>query len=196
MRSFIWISRNRRFLPAPRRFANQRYREGERKVIAKNTQGAHDASNNNIRDREAAAGGAKVNVVDPNTGECLVQNANGQFRIKLPVGPASKPGEVYVKAVDSIENGLLFEPALIERHRAVHINRSHPYYNKVYVPNLNRSVTVQGMDSLLWALAVAELTAYHDETSEHFKDLRFELSRILSKLVEGLPDPEIAENVA
>jgi DNA (cytosine-5)-methyltransferase 1 len=31
---------------------------------------------------------------------------------------------------------------------------------------------------------------------EHFKDLRFELSRILSKLVEGLPDPEIAENVA
>jgi 5-methylcytosine-specific restriction protein A len=41
---------------------------------------------------------------------------------------------------------------------AVHINTSHPYYAKVYVPNLNRSVTVQGMDSLLWALAVAELT--------------------------------------
>ena len=192
----LWDWLSERFLTAPRRMANQRYREGQRKDITKNTQGAHDASNNTIREREAAAGGAKVNVVDPNTGECIVQNPNGQFRIKLPVGPASKPGEVYVRAVDSIDNGLLFEPALIERHRAVQINRSHPYYSKVYVPNLNKSVLVQGMDSLLWALAIAELTAYHDETAEHFKDMRFELSRILSKLVEGLPDPELNENAA
>jgi Histidine kinase-, DNA gyrase B-, and HSP90-like ATPase len=192
----LWDWLSEQFLTAPRRMANQRYRDGQRKDIAKTTQGAHDASNNTIREREAAAGGAKVNVVDPNTGECIVQNPNGQFRIKLPVGPASKPGEVYVRAVDSIDNGLLFEPALIERHRAVQINRAHPYYSKVYVPNLNRSVLVQGMDSLLWALAVAELTAYHDETAEHFKDMRFELSRILSKLVEGLPDPELNENAA
>src|SRR5437588_7580866 len=50
------------------------------------------------------------------------------------------------------------------------------------------------MDSLMWALAVAELTADHDEVSEHFKDMRFELSKILGKLVEGLPDPELNEN--
>jgi hypothetical protein len=52
------------------------------------------------------------------------------------------------------------------------------------------------MDSLMWALAVAELTAYHDEVSEHFKDMRFELAKILSKLVEGLPEPELNENAA
>ncbi|MGY2803933.1 ATP-binding protein [Bradyrhizobium sp. USDA 4506] len=192
----LWDWLSEQFLTAPRRMANQRYREGQKKDIAKATQGAHDASNTTIKEREAAAGGAKVNVVNPNTGECVVQNPHGSFKIKLPTGPAARPGEVYVKTVDSIDSGLLFEPALIQGHRAVHINSSHPYYAKVYVPNLNKSVLVQGMDSLMWALAVAELTAYHDEVSEHFKDMRFELSKILSKLVEGLPDPELNENAA
>jgi hypothetical protein len=192
----LWDWLGGQFLTAPRRMANQRYREGQKKDISKAAQGAHDASNKTIKEREAAAGGAKVNVVDPNTGECLVQNPHGTFKIRLPMGPAAKPGEVYVKTVDSIDSGLLFEPGLIQGHRAVHINSSHPYYAKVYVPNLNKSVLVQGMDSLMWALAVAELTAYHDEVADHFKDMRFELSKILSKLVEGLPDPELNENAA
>jgi Histidine kinase-, DNA gyrase B-, and HSP90-like ATPase len=192
----LWTWLKERFLTAPRRMANQRYREGQKKDIAKAAQGAHDASNKTIKEREAAAGGARVNVVNPNTGECLVQNAHGQFKIKLPVTAAAKPGEVYVTTVDSIESGLLFEPTIIQGHRGVRINRSHPYYAKVYVPNLNKSVLVQGMDSLMWSLAVAEWSAYHDQTMEHFKDMRFELSKILSKLVEGLPDPELNENVA
>lgn len=91
---------------------------------------------------------------------------------------------------------MLFEPIMIEQKRAVRINTSHPYYHKVYVPNLNRSVTVQGMDSLLWALAVAELTAMRDTTADHFKDLRYEMSRILEKLVETLPEPDLEKDAA
>ena len=83
---------------------------------------------------------------------------------------------------------------MIEQKRAVRINRAHPYYHKVYVPNFNNSVTVQGMDSLLWALAVAELTAMRDSTNEHFRDLRYEMSRILERLVETLPEPELDKN--
>ena len=45
------------------------------------------------------------------------------------------------------------------------------------------------MDALLWALCVAELTTVSDTTAESFKDLRYEVSRILDKLVETLPDP-------
>lgn len=101
-----------------------------------------------------------------------------------------------MQPVDSIDNGLLFAPIMISGNRGVQVNRSHPYYSKVYVPNLNRGVTIQGMDSLLWALAIAELTAYHDETTRHFEDLRYELSRILSRLVESPPDPEVSENAA
>jgi hypothetical protein len=184
------------FLPAPRREANRRYREGEQKKIAEHSRGAHHNSNNNIRDREAAAGGASVNVVNPNTGEVEVQNAHGRFRLKLPMTSATAPGEVFVQAVESITSGLLFEPGLIEQKRAVRINMSHPYYHKIYVPNLKSSVTVQGMDSLLWALAVAELSAMRVETREHFGDLRYEMSRILAKLVDTLPEPDVEQNVA
>lgn len=189
---YKWLKEE--FLPAPRREANRRYRSGEQKKITSTSAGAHQNSNNNIRNREASVGGAEVNVLNPNTGEVEVTNPHGRFKLMLPVGSANTPGEIYVQPVDSINNGLLFEPVMIELKRAVRINRSHPYYHKVYVPNIKNSVTVQGMDSLLWALSVAELTAMRDSASEHFQDLRYEMSRILEKLVEMLPDPEIVNN--
>lgn len=184
------------FLPAPRREANRRSREGQQKAISKKGEGAHDTSNNNIRNREAAAGGPEVNVADPNTGEAFVHNKYGTTRLKLTITSAKRPGEVFVQPVDGITNGLLFQPALIEQHKAVQINTSHPYYHKVYIPNLNRSVTMQGLDSLMWALAVAELSTVQDSTAEMFRDMRYEVSRILEKLVETLPEPDVEQNVA
>jgi hypothetical protein len=182
------------FLPAPRREANRRSREGQQKANAKKGEGAHDTSNANIRNREAAAGGAKVDLADPKTGEAIVQNRHGTVRLKLAISSARRPGEVFVQPVDGINNGLLFQPALVDQHRAVQINTSHPYYQKVYIPNMNRSVTMQGLDSLMWALCVAELTTAQDNTSGLFNDMRWEISRILEKLVETLPDPEVEKD--
>lgn len=185
----LWTWLKDQFLPAPRREANRRYREGQKKDITKKSKGAHDASNRNIGNKEAEVGGAEVNVTDPNTGDVTVVNSRGKFKLKLPVGAAAKPGEVFIQPADEVSDGLLFEPAIIDQHKAVRINTDHPYYRKVYVPNLNTSVTVQGMDSLLWALCVAELSATTDKTAENFSDMRFEVSRILRKLVESLPEP-------
>ena len=96
-----------------------------------------------------------------------------------------------MQPVPEITDGLLFEPAFIDGHRSVQVNTAHPYYHKVYVPNFKESVTIQGMDSLLWALCLAELNATSDNTAEAFADMRFEVSRILRKLVESLREPEI-----
>lgn len=185
----LWTWLKDQFLPAPRREANRRYREGQKKDITKKSKGAHDASNRSIGSKEAEVGGAEVNVTDPNTGDITVVNSRGKFKLKLPVGAATKPGEVFIQPADEVSDGLLFEPAIIDQHKAVRINTDHPYYRKVYVPNLNASVTVQGMDSLFWALCVAELSATTDKTAENFSDMRFEVSRILRKLVESLPEP-------
>jgi len=182
------------FLPAPRREANNRSREGQQKKIAQQGTGAHDNSNNNIRNRQAAAGGAKVTVTDQAKGEAEIVNKHGTFRLKLPLSTAKRPGEVFVQPVEGINNGLLFQPALIDQNRAVQLNTSHPYYHKVYVPNLNRSVTLQGLDSLMWALCVAELTTVQDTTASMFQDMRYEISRILEKLVETLPEPEAGDD--
>lgn len=188
----VWLQTQ--FLPAPRREANRRSREGQQKAISKKGEGAHDTSNNNIRNREAAAGGPQVKVADLNTGEAVVENKYGTTRLRLTITSAKRPGEVFVQPVDGINNGLLFQPALIDQHKAVQINTSHPYYHKVYVPNLNRSVTMQGLDSLMWALAVAELSTLQDSTAAMLKDMRYEVSRVLEKLVETLPEPDVEQS--
>jgi hypothetical protein len=194
----IWKWLREEFLPAPRREADRRYREGKQRDISKKaTGGAHDTSNNNIRSREASAGaGANVSVVNASTGEVVVENARGKLKLLLPVSNAARPGEVFIKPVPSLNEGLLFEPAIVEQHKAVLLNTSHPFYEKVYLPNLNRSVTVQGMDSLFWALAVAELSTIDEATIKHFRDMRFEVSKILRTLVESLPEPDVNADAA
>lgn len=189
----LWNWLKDQFLPAPRREANRRYRAGQKRDIEKASKGAHDASNRTIGNKEAEIGGAEVNVTNPNTGDVTVINSKGRFNLRLRVSSAAKPGEVYVQAANDVADGLLFEPAIIEMHKAVRINTDHPYYHKVYVPNFRESVTIQGMDSLLWALCVAELSATTDKTAESFRDMRFEVSRILRKLVESLPEPDVGE---
>lgn len=190
----LWNWLKDQFLTAPRREANRRYRQGRKKDIADKAKSAHDASNNSIRNKEAEVGGVEVNISNPNTGEVTVKNERGQFKMKLKISSAARPGEVFVQPADDVDDGLLFEPAMIEQHKAVRINTQHPYYHKVYVPNLSSSVTVQGMDSLLWALCVAELSSTTDKTAEAFKDMRYEVTRILRKLVESLPEPETDED--
>ena len=178
------------FLTAPRREADRRYRKGRASDISrKGKKGGHQESNRAIANKESQVGGPRVSVTNPATGEVEVTNRQGTVTLKLPVGSAEAPGQVHVQPVDDITDGLLFEPAIIEMHKAVRINTNHPYYHKVYIPNFNDSVTVQGLDSLLWGLCVAELSATSDDTIELFGDVRYEVSRILRKLVEGLPDP-------
>jgi hypothetical protein len=48
------------------------------------------------------------------------------------------------------------------------------------------------MDSLLWALAEAELSTYNDEVKEQYEDMRIQVSRILKRLVSDLPDPDVS----
>lgn len=192
----LWKWLKDQFLPAPRREADRRYREGKKKDINKAAKNAHDASNRNIGNKEVEIGGAEVNIKDPNTGEVTIKNSKGTFVLKLPIATANKPGEVFVQAVAGLPDGILFEPALIEQHKAVRINTEHPYYQKVYVPNLNKSVTIQGMDSLMWGLAVAEFSSTSDKVQQDFEAMRYELSRVLRKLVESLPEPDLESDVA
>lgn len=179
------------FLPAPRRAANQRYRKGVSSDVTRAAKGAHDASNVGIGSREKDVQISKIEVTDQDSNEVKVTNKKGSVRIKLPVLEPAKEGELFVSPVDSLEDGLLWEPCLIDKHHAVRINTNHPYYHKVYIPNLSSGVTIQGMDSLLWAICEAELGTINEVTEYHLKELRYEVSRILRRLVEDLPEPEI-----
>jgi len=190
----LWLFLKDDFLPSARRAAEQRYRNGQRRQIAKTAKGAHDASNVSIGQRAADLDSSRITVVDSSTDEVLVTNAQGNSTLRLKILRANRPGEVYVQPVSSIDDGVLWEPALIDGKKGVRINTGHPYYEKVYVPNLSSGVTVQGMDSLLWALCVAELGTVSPATQQHFGDLRYEVGRILRRLVDSLPEPALPDD--
>jgi len=190
----LWTWLQDEFLTAPRREANNRYRQGVKRKAKENATGSHDSSNKNIKAKEGELDTAEVNVVDQKTGDCEINNRQGHFRLKLKVGNALHPGEMFVQPTDQLDDNALFEPAIIDQHKAVRINTSHPYYHKVYMPNLSSGVTIQGMDSLLWALCAAELSTISDTTAKHFEEMRFEVSRLLRKLVEDLPELELDDD--
>lgn len=191
----LWQVLKDELLTAPRREANNRYRQGKRKEAKKKAEGAHDSSNKTIGSKQDEVDGATVDVTNAQTGDAEVTNRNGTVRLRLKITTAQRPGELFVQPVDQLDDGALFEPAIVDGNKAVRINMAHPYYHKVYVPNQASGVTIQGMDSLLWALCMAELSTVSDATAKHFEEMRFEVSRILRKLVEDLPEPEL-EDVA
>lgn len=179
------------FLTAPRRAANDRSRKGQKQKVIKASKGAHHTSNVGIGNHENEVKISNVEVTNKEHNEVEVTNTKGKVRIKLPILEPARDGEVHVSPVESIDDGLLWEPALIDTKHAIRINTNHPYYHKVYVPNLNSSVTIQGMDSLMWALVEAELGTINEVTKYHAIEIRYAVSRILRRLVEDLPEPEI-----
>lgn len=188
---YSWVLKE--FIPAPRNAANERYRNGQRKKVSNEAKDAHEGSNRSIASKEQDLRKAEVTVVDPAAGDVEVKNKSGTVRLKLKVSESTAPGQVCVQPADSIDDGILWAPAIIDGHHAVRVNTGHPYYHKVYVPNLSSDVTVQGMDSLLWALVEAELGTINEATKTHFEELRFEVSRLLRKLVEDLPEPKLED---
>lgn len=181
------------FLTPPRRAAEDAYRKGTKIKTAEIAKSAHDTSNRNISTKEDQISKPEIQSLDAAKNEAELVNKQGTVKLKLKISTPTKPSEVHIQPVPSIDDGLLWEPCILDKHYGLRLNTSHPYYHKVYLPNLAQGVTVQGMDALLWGLAVAELNCISDSTKNTFSELRYEVSRNLRKLVEDLPEPDTAK---
>lgn len=180
-----------RALTPPRREAQNRYRDGQRSDVAKIDDSAtHGPSNAVIGDKGKNLPKPSVRSTDAVDGSAQITNPKGT--VSVPYRP-SHDSKVFIEGVDELTEGLLYKPSYIGSNPGVLISKSHPYYRKVYVPNRSTGVTVQALDSLLWALAAAEFRATEDSTKEIFEDIRFDVSRALRKLVEDLPEPDLEE---
>lgn len=180
------------FLPAPRREAENRYRKAVQQRIARQTVDAHEGSNKSIDTNAKSC--EESQVVQVGNDEAIIKNSYGEFRHKIAILSASKPGEVRVVPVDSLDCGQLWEPAIVDGHHAIKLNKSHAFYKKVYYPVISSGFTVIGMDSLLWALGEAELSTLNREVAENYETLRFRTSDFLKKLLRDLPDPEVDDD--
>lgn len=180
-------------MPAPRRAADERYRKGTKKKVENASASAHAASNRNIEGKAKSVESSKVEVTNPDTGEVQITNSNGTFRHRITVHHSENPGQCRIIPVQSLESNILWAPTIADGKHAVEINMGHPYYQKVYYPVLEQNVLVTGLDSLLWAMAEAELSTFNEETREQYEEMRFLVSKCLRKLVADLPDPELNE---
>lgn len=189
---FAYIKEN--FIPAPRREAENLYRKGKSEALTKNSSGAHDASNNNISQKASSVEASKIDIIDAASGKVKISNSQGTFTGTIKIQNSVKPGQCRVVPVNSIESNMLWEPTMVDGNHAVNINQSHEYYAKVYAPILDNPNLVTGMDALLWALAEAELSTYNNETREQYEDMRIQVSRILKRLVNDLPDVDTDSN--
>ncbi len=179
-------------LPGPRRAAEERYRKGKVKKVEEETEkaGVHEVASANIEGKADNLEESKVEVKNEQTGDVEVTNKNGTFEHTITIRHSDKPERCRVVPVDSLEDGVLWEPTIVDGKKAVAINMSHPYYQKVYYPVIGESVMITGMDALLWALAEAELSTCNDNTKDQYEDMRYVVSRNLRQLVSDLPDPK------
>jgi len=174
-------------LTPARREAENRYRHGYREDQVQTDDDMHGSSNIAIGEKAGQVVEAKVTQIDDDTAR--VENPEGRTIINISSSTPSTPGQLHVKPVDDIVDGLLWEPTIIKGNIGFRINRTHDYYSKVYLPNKNQSVVIQGLDSLIWAISHAEMRTVNDMNERYFKDMRYSVSRVLRRLVEDMPEP-------
>lgn len=178
------------FLPATIRMSEERYRKLQKKAIQQAGGNVHDAAGITIEENASSLQGSKTQIIDEKKNEVKVKNSVAEFTTTIKILPPVDSKQHRVVPVDTIDGNLLWEPTLVDGDHAVSINRNHDFYLKVYGPNLENPSLIQGLDSLLWGLAEAELSTYNEETREQYEEMRNQVSRILKKLVKELPDPD------
>jgi hypothetical protein len=181
----------KQLLSGPRREANDRYREGRASTLSSASPvGLHEPANKAIEGASPTLSKSKLQSTDPEKGSAVITNSLGAVTVKYAHQEAKG---VFVEAVEELPFNVLYEPRWINQNPGVYINKGHPFYTKVYLPNLKSGVTIQAMDSLLWALANAEFDHTQESTRRTFEDMRYHISRALHLLVEDLPEPSDEE---
>lgn len=173
----------REFLNPLAREADARSRGSARR---KNTSDIHERSQKQISSVENRVNHAQIEAIDSKTAK--VTSRYGE--VVLPIPSRNDDTEAMpINPVESINDGHLWQLRLQNGRQVVELNKGHDFYSKVYLPNKNNPIAVQGLDILLWSLAITEADCTIPEYQKQFREFRFEVSRALREIVESLPEP-------
>ena len=167
--------------------AENRYRKNQRTVAVATQGDLHTTSNTIIgqnRDRLVTS-----TVTPDGAGQATVHNSRGLTTISIGVVSDDTPGP-HIVVQDSLDDGLLWRPAIADGEQAVAINAGHPFYRRVYLANRRNGTAIQGMNFLLWGLCQAEWAVITEDEKEHMDAVRREVSRVARLLANELPDVE------
>jgi hypothetical protein len=174
----------RDFLTPLIRETNLRSRGNARK---KDTSGIHDLSQKRIASAENRVNHAIVEAIDDKNARVVSKYGE----VVLPIHSINDGTEALpINPVESINDGHLWQMRLQNGRQVVELNKGHEFYSKVYLPNKGNSIAVQGLDIILWSLAITEANCTIPDYKKQFREFRFEVSRTLRELVESLPEPK------
>jgi hypothetical protein len=176
--------------PQIRLAAVQRYRDGQLSGANTRSKSLHATANASIGSVESDLSEVKIISTDQDTGEAQVENKNGTATIRLLKPDESQPDKPYIVPLDSLRDGVFWEPVINENRRAVAISTSHPFYNRVYLPSKQKDVVIQSFDFLLWAIAMGEMNTINEKVKDFYQDLRINVSRQLRILSDDLPEAD------
>lgn len=175
----------REFLNPLAREADARSRGNARR---KNTTDIHDRSQKQISSVENRINHAQIEAIDSKNAK--VTSRYGE--VVLPIPSRNDESEVMpINPVEGIDDGHLWQLRLQNGRQVVELNKGHDFYSKVYLPNKNNPIAIQGLDILLWSLAITEADCTIPEYQKQFREFRFEVSRALREIVSTLPEPRL-----
>jgi hypothetical protein len=177
----------REILTPLRREANNRYRTGkssDTSALAKNKD-IHKSANASIKKHSDDTVESQITDADADNNTATVKNKFGSIKISIPI--EENESDVVVETRESILEGLLWSPAIINGNHGVYLNGSHEYYRRFYLNNLDNPVITQSMDLLIWSLAEAELSCVGDKAKRNIEEMRYMVSKTLRRLAEDLP---------
>ena len=178
----------RDFLNPLAREADARSRGSARR---KNTSDIHEKSQKQISSVENRVSHAQIEAIDSKTAKVISKYGE----VVLPIPSRNDDTEALpINPVESIDDGHLWQLRLQNGRQVVELNKGHDFYSKVYLPNKNNPIAVQGLDILLWSLAITEADCTIPEYKKQFREFRFEVSRALREIVESLPEPRYEDN--
>lgn len=181
--------------------AEKKYRDGRKKIINDNSKNAHKSSHNIINNKENELNKFSDVSFNEKTKETSFTNEFGKQTTKYKFEIPKNENQFHIEPVDSLEDGILFEPKFIKNDDpskassvCAMLNSSHEFYRKVIYKNYSNENIINSFDALIWSFCNAELKTYSDPAKENYRELRYQISRDLKKLVEDFPEPKIEED--
>lgn len=177
-----------------RRAANSRYRKRAQQT-ASNTEIDHTSANRAVENAPSTTRAAVENADSSQQRAVIRNNRGARVVIRQKVQDHVGSENLSIEAVETITSGDLWEPSFRSASTSGHVpavllNKHHDFYQKIYLRAASTGYSVQGMDLLLWAFAVAEQNNTNEELDPIFADIRQEVSSNLRKLLRDIPTPE------
>lgn len=165
---------------------NRRYRRKQGDVVATKSKDIHSESNATLLSSESK-------LVKPGT---VVESGEGRAKLTNDFGQCVVPyniskhegDDILLEPVESLEDGVLWMPTLIQGKPGVQLNTNHEFYRRFYGANKDNTAATSAMDYVFYALAQAENNALGEEAIENLKELRFSSSKTLRTLARQMPD--------